>query len=356
MESAYYALIYNYLTHKIRDFAVHGMNNAMDWVTNVAYLMMTLWVLLRGYRMITGQSRDSMMETVVHMMRIVLIVMAAKTMSLGSTDLYDFLYRQLPQQINHIVTGSDASPTSQIDRNLLKVSLATSVIDAVQVPAGDTELADEKARASIMARFGISAPAMTAGAMLLMYQVGLALVVGFGPLFILSLLFEQTKDFFRRWITHGLGVMFSLAVLSGMVSIVLELTERVAAATWASSVISRMTGIDSQGFSTMAFQQGGVGLLMTVLLITTPAMAAAFFNGPLGSFMHFSAVNGGGDGNPGPQGQPPGSYGRGSAPSTTQRTSNDQSNPGTFGNQMAHLQRSYGQADVIANKDEIKLR
>ncbi|WP_266169274.1 type IV secretion system protein [Dyella subtropica] len=356
MESAYFALIYNYLTHKIEQFAVDGMNHATSWVTNFAFIMVTLWVFFRGYRLVTGQSQESMMTAVSHMIKIALIVTVAKTMSLGSIHLYDFLYKQLPQEINQIVTGSDASPKTQIDRNLLKVSLATSAIDAVQVPLGDTALADDKARASIMAQFGIAAPAMTAGTLLLMYQVGLALMVGLGPLFILSLMFEQTKDFFRRWITYGLGTMFSLAVLSGMVSIVLELTERVAGAIWATEAISKMTGIESQGFSTMAFQQGGVGLMMTMLLISTPAMAAAFFNGPLGSFMHFAAVNGGGSSSmPGPQGQPPGSYGGGYGPqaNTYDGNTSRQNNSGGF-HPGATAQRNYAQTTNPADKDVTK--
>lgn len=239
MESAYFALIYNYLTRKIEEFGVNGMNHATEWITNSAFIMVTLWVFLRGYRLVTGQSQESMMTAVSHMIKIALIVTVAKTMSLGSINLYEFLYKQLPRQVNQIVTGTDASPTLQIDRNLLKVSLATCAIDIVQVPMGDTALADGKARASMMAKFGIAAPAMTAGTLLLMYQAGLALTVGLGPLFILSLMFEQTKDFFRRWITYGVGTMFSLAVLSGMVSIVLDLTERVAAAIWATTAINK---------------------------------------------------------------------------------------------------------------------
>ena len=298
------------------------------------------------------------METVIHMLRIVLIVMAAKTMSLGGIDLYDFLYKQLPQQINQIVTGSDVSPVAQIDRNLLKVSLASSAIDAVQVPQGDTELADEKVRASWLARAGISAPAMTAGVLLLMYQVGLALTVGLGPLFILSLLFDQTKDFFRRWITYGIGTMFSLAVLSGMASIVLELTERVATAMWATSAISKMTGIHSQGFSTMAFQQGGVGLMMPLLLITTPMMAAAFFNGPLGSFYSFSQLAGASSGSAqqGPYGQAPGTYGAGQGVSTSSGPGGSERqvkpgfnhNPavGTKGNATDHLNKDVVKRDT----------
>jgi len=49
-------------------------------------------------------------------------------------------------------------------------------------------------------------------------------------------------------------------------------------------------------------------MLLTVLIITMPTVAAALWQGSMGSFMHFSAFSGGGASSPGPQGQPPGSY------------------------------------------------
>ena len=50
-----------------------------------------------------------------------------------------------------------------------------------------------------------------------------------------------------------------------------------------------------------------MGLLMTVLIVSVPPMAAMFFQGTLGNFMHYSAFAGPASA-PGPQGQPPGSY------------------------------------------------
>uniref|UniRef100_UPI003D3036BD type IV secretion system protein n=1 Tax=Klebsiella pneumoniae TaxID=573 RepID=UPI003D3036BD len=35
--------------------------------------------------------------------------------------------------------------------------------------------------------------------------------VGLGPLFILCLLFDQTKQLFQRWLFYGIGTMFSMA-------------------------------------------------------------------------------------------------------------------------------------------------
>jgi type IV secretion system protein VirB6 len=137
----------------------------------------------------------------------------------------------------------------------------------------------------------------------------MALFIGLGPLFILCLIFEQTKSLFQRWLLYGIGTIFSMAVLAVVSSMVLQLTLRVAAALWSSGIINAITGEGAEGFTTQSLQQGGIGLMMTVLIISVPPMAAVFFQGTVGSFMAFSPFAGGAQSQPGPQGQPPGSYG-----------------------------------------------
>jgi len=46
---------------------------------------------------------------------------------------------------------------------------------------------------------------------------------------------------------------------------------------------------DSPGVNTMALQQGGLGIFLTVLILSVPPMASSFFQGVLGNFMHYSA-------------------------------------------------------------------
>jgi len=148
---------------------------------------------------------------------------------------------------------------------------------------------------------------MAAGAMLLLYQFAIALFIGLGPLFILCLIFDQTKDLFRRWLMYGIGTIFSMALLSVVASMVLDLTISVNEAIWGAKIANKLLGTDTEGLSTLALQQGGIGLLLTTLIISVPPMAAMFFQGTLGNFMHFSAFAGAGSA-PGPQGQPPGSW------------------------------------------------
>ena len=138
----------------------------------------------------------------------------------------------------------------------------------------------------------------------------IALFIGLGPIFILCLIFKATESMFWRWLNYGLGTLFSMAVLSFMVSMVLDLTLRVAGALWAANAISDLFNVQgASGLTSQAMQQGGIGLLMTTLLITAPAMAASFFGGTLGQFQSFSQMGGAVQlGSQGPQGQAPGGY------------------------------------------------
>ncbi|WP_156087726.1 hypothetical protein [Lysobacter sp. Root667] len=55
-----------------------------------------------------------------------------------------------------------------------------------------------------------------------------------------------------------------------------------------------LLGSDAEGLTTQAMKQGGIGLLLTVLIVTVPPAAAMFFQGTVGSFASFSAFGGAG--------------------------------------------------------------
>ena len=55
--------------------------------------------------------------------------------------------------------------------------------------------------------------------------------------------------------------------------------------------VNEILGTDVEGLIMHAMQQGGIGLLLTVLIITVPPAAAMFFQGTVGSFAHFSGFS-----------------------------------------------------------------
>ncbi len=85
----------------------------------------------------------------------------------------------------------------------------------------------------------------------------------------------------------------------------------VSAALWSTASVNKflLDGASSDGMTSQAMQQGGMGLILTTLILTAPPMAAMFFQGTLGSFMAYSQIGGSPVAQaPGPSGQPPGSY------------------------------------------------
>lgn len=287
----FYALISDFIRSEIDNFGFQLLERVSSLVGIVALSLVTIWVLLQGFRIISGQSRDSMMAFVLNVARVALIVMAATSVGVTSGQLHEFISEKLPNSITATVTRDEGTTIEeQIDGNLAAMQFAMSSIDAINI-VQDPTLNDDKKRAMGMVAVGTAGPAMIGGAMLLLYKVALALFVGLGPIFILCLIFDQTKSFFSRWLMYGISTMFSLAVLSAMIAISTKLVLGVAGAFWTTTTLSALTGASfSDGMTTIALQQGGVGLLLTVLIVTTPPMAAQFFNGAIGSASAFSQV------------------------------------------------------------------
>jgi type IV secretion system protein VirB6 len=312
----YFQLVYTYLQKQINTFGMNLMHRTMTWAATIALTLVTLWILIQGFRIMTGRSQAPLMEVVINMGRIVVIVAAATTMAVTSTDLNDFFTTQLDQEVHYLFTGNkDETTASAIDQNLAYTQLALSSIDSVQVLDRDSEMVGKKERTALMATIGTASPPMAAGAMLLLYQFAMALFIGLGPLFILCLIFDQTKDLFRRWLMYGVGTIFSMALLSAVASMVLGLTLRISVAMWGAKIINNVLKIDTDGLTSTAIQQGGIGLLLSLLIISVPPMAAMFFQGTLGSALTYSVFDRNG-GKPGPQGQPAGMIQASSTPHT----------------------------------------
>lgn len=291
----YFKLIYDFLRNEIQEFGLELMTSAAEVVGASALILMTIWVFFQGLRIVTGQSRDSMMALVVTSLKAMLIVSFATTFGIAGSDIHDFVTVDMKGAITEIVTGEeDVTAEDLIDDSLGWMQFGLSSIDALQVLSTDPNTHADKTRAMWMVGVGTAGPAMVGGAMLLMYEVALALFVGLGPIFILCLLFDATKSLFQRWLMYGIGTMFSLAVLAAMVAIATKTVLAVAGAFWGTAMVSRLLlGSEfSTGFSSMALQQGGVGLLLTVLLISVPPMVASFFQGTLGNFSPYAQITG----------------------------------------------------------------
>ena len=282
---AFFAFIFEVVNSNIESFQDAMLGRTMQWVSSVVFMLLSLWVFFQGFMIVTGRSRESLMGLVVGSLRAFLIVIAATSMSFANTDVTQTLTTDLPRGIHQMISGNDDDVQSAIDENLKVMGLIFALVDALPVKDSVDNGAEQR-NITAMTGIGIAGPSVVGGAMLLLYKIALVLFVGFGPLFILALLFDQTKELFKRWLLYGIGTMFSLGVLAVMVSIATKVVAISAAAMLTAYALS--SGEMAPGFggalNSSAVQQGGVGLIMSVLMVMAPPMAAMFFSGTLGQF------------------------------------------------------------------------
>lgn len=280
---AFFKMLFAFMDGELMGLQDGMVGRTMQWVTSVALVLATLWVLIQGFLIISGRSRESLMGLVVSSLRAVLIIAAATTLAFAGSDVYKLLSNDLPKEINQVVTGSDEDPQTSIDKNMAIMAGIFTLVDTLTTD--DPTNKQDQDRVTTMTGFGIAGPSVIGGAMLLLYKIALVLFVGFAPLFILTLLFEQTKSLFQRWLLYGLGTMFSLAVLAFMVSLATKVVAIASAAMLAQYYLASSLGGAGASLNAAAMQQGGVGLVMSVLMVMAPPMAAMFFGGTLGNFV-----------------------------------------------------------------------
>jgi type IV secretion system protein VirB6 len=83
--------------------------------------------------------------------------------------------------------------------------------------------------------------------------------------------------------------MFATAMLAVVSDIAMDLVENISGALFVSDLFTNLLGSaalsgNTAGIMQASMQQLGLGLILSTLLITTPAMAANFFNGVMGAY------------------------------------------------------------------------
>src|SRR5918993_5788127 len=87
----FFQQINEFLRDEIDEFGVNLLGRTMAWVGSVVLTLMTLGISIQGYRIVTGQSRESMMALVANSLRSVMIVGFATGLAISGSTIYGFL-------------------------------------------------------------------------------------------------------------------------------------------------------------------------------------------------------------------------------------------------------------------------
>lgn len=324
----FFQAINDFIRYEIDVFQWNLLQHITLQIGGVAMILLSIWIMFQGYRIVTGRSREPMMALVSDSLRNMLLIGLATSMAAGSSQLYWSLTDGVSSAIVHTVSGNGTDAFQSIDNSLAKLSVALGLIDTLDT-GGDSALDSAKTQAKWFSGIGIAGPGVIAGILLLVNKAAMAMFIGFGPLFILCLMFKPTQSLFQRWLLYGIGTVFSLGVLSVMAGIATRLIIAAANAYLTQYIAATQFGIGQfDGISAVSLQQGGVGLVLCGLLLMIPPIAATFFQGTLANFMTYSPFGQIGA-NSGGHAGPPGSAGYQAPPRTLTSDHRDSTNQPT---------------------------
>ena len=341
-------------------------------------ILLTLWMKWYDYQMVIGNSQASAKDFVFKAVRAWIIIAFATGLAASMGFSIRATTTNLSDMISSTMTGSnDASKCTstdsdkgfmgcKIDQNLIRAQAAMAFVNQLDT-GGDPVLEDKKSKASLMTAAGIGGPAIVAGAFLLTLKVAMALFISLGPIFIMCLLFKQTTQLFWKWLYYGLSTMFATAMLAVVSDISMDLVENISGALFVSDLFTNLLGSaalsgNTAGIMQASMQQLGLGLMLSTLLISTPPMAAQFFNGVMGSYTAQNPLGGWGMTAPSmpSMGGHAGAGGYGATGAAGARGANGAPAPSTGGSEQGRtntpppVQQYLPQTNASVNKDEIK--
>ncbi|MGC9562568.1 type IV secretion system protein, partial [Brachymonas sp. M4Q-1] len=245
--------------------------------------------------MVSGQSRESFMGFLNRAFVVIIVVASAQGFALSGHSMMQTV-RDMQNIVAQAITGNEyTSPDKMVGKVLTYMLTLQSILQIYQgsvSPGG----ADFSNTLTFITGAGQAVPALLAGGLSLLNEVALNLSFVFGPLFILCYISVRTRFLFVNWVKFTVTTLFSMAVLSVVTVIALKAIIMMAAMLIGMNVSSAVAGAaasalgsdsllgslleagsTSPSLTDIATVTGGVGMLLTTLILGVPPLVVSFF-------------------------------------------------------------------------------
>ena len=282
----FFILIKTYVEILIMKFGDRGLSALSTVLIPSLMSMVTVWLMFEGYRILNGQSREPLNMFLWRGAKMVVIITVASWIMNNPTVLRDWISEHIKNPIASVIVGGEyASPEAMVDSSLLLMHLIMGAFGSLQAATSND---NGSAFSNFIMASGVAqgAPAVVAGALLLLNEIALSLAILTAPAFILCLLYDPTKQYFQGWLKFFLGSLLTMAVLSVMVTIGLKVmlvyATKVLGEYGVGVAVAGSASQDRPGIAQITIMQGGLGLMMSTLMITAPLLVGNLIGSSLG--------------------------------------------------------------------------
>ena len=307
LSASMFSNLHDYVLGMVQDFGYAGMGRLFQVTITIGTACLTLWFMWEGWRMVSGQSRESFMGFLNRAFVVIIVVACAQGFALSGSSMMQTV-RDMQNIVAQAITGDEYhSPDKMVGQVLTYMLTLQSILQIYQgsvSPGG----ADFSNTLSFITGAGQAVPALLAGGLSLLNEVALNLSFVFGPLFILSYISVRTRFLFVNWVKFTVTTLFSMAVLSVVTVIALKAIIMMAAMLIGMNVASSVAGAAASALGSNSFLgslleagsaspsltdiatvTGGVGMLLSTLILGVPPLVVNFFSGGVGAA--FSGYN-----------------------------------------------------------------
>lgn len=295
ISAALFEEIRSYIVDLIGQFGYAGLGRMMAFAGAVGTVWLTIWFMVQGYRIATGQSRESLHVFIVRAITVTAIVAVAQGLAIFGQDLAS-LVLDLRNSIALAITGGEYEDPSKMVGEVLTGMLTLQIaMDLAPVlgPSSGNNL-NMANTLSFITGAGQALPALIAGGLMLLNEIAMHLCLVMAPLCLLAYVFDQTRFMFVTWAKFTVSTLFSMVVITVVTVIALKATIMLGTALLAMDGVS--SGLAFLNIKTgslylrdIATISGGLGMLLTTLILGTPPLMTNFFSGQVGAI--FSGYN-----------------------------------------------------------------
>jgi type IV secretion system protein VirB6 len=264
-------------------------NDLASTIGTVSLSVVTLLVMIDGYRIVTGATTEPAATYVLKWLKVLVLIFAATTSGLKNEDGQNAVV-QMSDALGVLIAGENIefpSPFSyftgdkdiKVTRNVYEVigvnmagisalsALATLVTSGL---GSDNEVS--KLVTLIFASIGTTLPIMTALMTSLLLELSLKTAVMMAPVCIFAGIFKRTEDWPLTWAKYTLSITIVSAMMAAMSSICVKLM----VAYTAGAYVAYMGG---QSMLVLSLLSTVIGFLLSMLLVSVPAVAVKAFGG-----------------------------------------------------------------------------
>lgn len=272
--------VVNWLFTHLNTMLVGKLSSSITSITQMITPFVTIGLTISfiwwGMAIMRGTVEEPLLDLISKVLRISVITSIALAGGLYQTEIAQILV-DLPDDLVHTLFDTNiASLPVQADVVLNKTTTVADEITSTKgawydILPGKQEIVMAMAAASFAVGAALFTVVVTA--VLLLVKIAMVLLAAVGPIFILALLFEPTKDLFARWLSQVFNYLVMTILTALLCKVLLDMQ---------SSMLDSVTKW-ANGGQTPIFQVVGAFLFFTVLsiviLISLPSLSNSLAGG-----------------------------------------------------------------------------